>query len=48
MNPRSPQSIVLFPLVWVCHQYYVALLDMVVINVLICVVVVTGAWTRLV
>jgi len=30
------------------HQYYIALLGMVVISVLICVAIVTGAQTRLV
>jgi len=48
MDPWSLWSIVPFPLVRVCHQYYIALLGMVVINVLICVVVITSAQTRLV
>jgi len=48
MDPQSPWSIVSFSLVQVCYQYYVALLGIVVINVLICVAIATGAQTRLV
>ena len=48
MDSQSPQFIILFPLVWVCHQYYIALLGMVVISVLICVTIATSAQARLV
>jgi len=48
MDSQSPWSIVFFSLVQVCYQYHVALLGIVVINVLICVAIATGAQTRLV
>jgi len=48
MDPRSPRSIVPFPLVRVSIKYYIAVSGSVVIIVLMSVAIVTGAQTRLV
>jgi len=49
VTPWSLQSTVPYPSsLGLSHQYYVALLGMVVISVLICVAIATSAQTRLV